>query len=272
MDWTTKRKEAAEYIRSKFDKKLEIGLILGSGLGEYCERIEEPVKIKYEEIPHFSVSTVKGHAGELVLGKIDGKYVFAMNGRIHYYEGYSMQELVFPVWVMKELGIEKMIITNAAGGLNPTFKPGDLMIINDHLNFMWDNPLIGPNDESLGPRFPAMTNAHPQELIEVAENAAEEIDLHIMKGVYLAITGPVYESTAMGKFQRLIGADAVGMSTVPELIAATHAGVKNLAISCITDVVEDTPGKSLTHEEVVAVANRVKPIFKKLMDQIIASL
>lgn len=275
LKFKEKRKKAKDYIISKVDIKPKIGLILGSGLGEYSEQLENKVKIKFEDIPGMAVSTVEGHAGELVFGEKHGKNIVAMNGRVHFYEGYSMKEIAFPVWVMKELGVEKLIITNAAGGLNTTFKPGDLMILTDHLNFMGSNPLIGQNDDEIGPRFPAMTDAHPKEMVEVAEKAAEDADIHIMKGVYLAISGPVYETYAMSKFQRMIGADAVGMSTVPELIAGTHAGMDNLAISCITDVVnivKEQEEESLTHEEVMKVAQRVKPKFKDLVNNIIKEL
>ncbi len=272
LGWKDKRIEAAKYIMGKNTEAPEIGLILGSGLGDYAEEIENSLKIPYKEIPHFPCSTIAGHTGELILGEKYGKRVIAMNGRAHYYEGYSLKEVVFPVWVMKELGVKKLVITNAAGGLNPSFKPGDLMIITDHLNFIGSNPLIGQNDEEIGPRFTAMTEAHPLEYITLAERAAERVGIHLMKGVYVAISGPVYETTAMSKFQRMIGADAVGMSTVPELIAGTHAGLKNLAISCITDVVKDIPGEALTHEEVMAVARKTKPLFKKLMNEIIKEL
>ena len=272
LKWKEKRKEAANFIKNKLSENPRLGIILGSGLGDYSSEIEDSISISYSEIPHFPTSTVEGHSGELVIGKKHGKNVIGMNGRVHFYEGYSMKELAFPIWVMKELGVKKLIITNAAGGLNTTFKPGDLMVINDHLNFMGSNPLIGQNDDELGPRFPAMTDAHPEQLINLANKAAEEINEHIMNGTYLAITGPVYETTAMSKFQRLIGADAVGMSTVPELIAATHAGIENLAISCITDVVKNNPEDSLTHEEVIEVAEKTKPRFIKLMDKIVEKI
>lgn len=272
LEWREKRKEAAEFIKDKISESPKLGIILGSGLGDYSDEIEESISLSYSKIPHFPTSTVEGHSGELVIGKKHGNNIIAMNGRVHFYEGYSMKELAFPIWVMKELGVKKLIITNAAGGLNTTFKPGDLMVINDHLNFMGTNPLIGQNDDEIGPRFPAMTDAHPEELIELANKAAEEINEHVMNGTYLAITGPVYETTAMSKFQRLIGADAVGMSTVPELIASTHAGIQNLAISCITDIVKDNPEDSLTHEEVIEVAAKAKPRFIKLMDEIVEKM
>ena len=272
LDWREKRIEAVEFIRKRYKGSPQIGLILGSGLGDYCQEIEDSIVIPYSEIPNFPCSTIEGHVGELVLGKRHGKSIVAMNGRVHFYEGYAMKEIVFPIWVMKGLGVETLIITNAAGGLNTSFRPGDLMIITDHLNFMGSNPLIGQNDEEIGSRFPAMTEAHPQKYIKLAEEAAEDVDIHITKGVYLAISGPVYETTAMSKFQRFIGADAVGMSTVPELIASTHAGLNNLAISCITDIVKENPEEALTHEEVMSVANTVRPRFKSLMDRIISKI
>lgn len=272
IEFKEKRKKAVNFIKQKVDIDPEIGLILGSGLGEYSNELENKQIIKYSEVPGMAVTTVEGHAGEFVFGKKFGKNVVAMNGRVHYYEGYSMKEIAFPVWILKELGISKLIITNAAGGLNKTFRPGDLMILTDHLNFMNSNPLIGKNDDEIGPRFPAMTEAHPKDLIEVAEKAAKKADIHIKKGVYLAITGPVYEGYAMSKFQRLIGADAVGMSTVPELIAGTHAGLDNLAISCITDVIKGKDEESLTHEEVMMVAKKAKPKFRRLVNNILEIL
>ena len=267
-----KREEAFQDIREQSQVEPDIGMILGSGLGDLSQEIENADIIDYDDISHFPTSTVEGHSGELVLGDLAGSKVVAMNGRVHIYEGYSMKEVAFPVWAMYELGIEKLLITNAAGGLNYSFKPGDLMIVTDHLNFMGGNPLIGRNDEEVGPRFPAMTEAHPQDMIDLAREAASEMDLRIMEGVYAAITGPVYETTAMSKFQRAAGADAVGMSTVPELIAGTHAGLDNLAISCITDKVRDNPEDALTHEEVVEVAQKVKPVFIDLMKRIIERL
>ncbi len=271
-EWKSRRKKAAKFISDHISIDIEAGIILGSGLGDLCDDIEDEVVIPFTDIPYFPQSTVKGHSGELVIGKKHGKNLLLMNGRVHFYEGYSMKEIAFPIWVMKEIGIKNLLITNAAGGLNKTFRPGDIMIITDHLNFMGTNPLIGSNDQEIGPRFPAMTEAHPREMIALAEKSAAEINLHVMKGVYVAITGPVYETTAMSKFQRLIGGDAVGMSTVPELIAATHAGMNNLAISCITDIVRDNPGDALTHEEVIAVAKKTRPKFIKFMKQIIKNI
>lgn len=269
------RKEAADYIRSKTDIVPQIGLILGSGLGALADEIKNPVVIPYHEIPHFPVSTVAGHAGELVIGELEGKYVIVMKGRFHYYEGYPIQRLAFPVWVMRTLGTSILIVTNAAGGINRSFSPGDLMIIVDHINLLWDNPLIGPNDDELGVRFPNMKSAYPWELVEVAQQAAIKADVPVKRGVYIATQGPNYATAAEGYLFRLLRGDAVGMSTVPEIIAGTHAGMKTLGISCITDAARDPkagPSEMTTHEEVVRVANETKPRFLRLMKTIIADL
>jgi len=270
-----KRKEAAEFIQSKCDVKPEIGLVLGSGLGALADEIINATVIPYGEIPHFPESTVAGHAGELVIGELEGKKVIAMKGRFHYYEGYSCQQLAFPVWVMRTLGASVLIATNAAGGINRTFSPGDLMIIVDHINFLWDNPLIGPNDEELGVRFPNMKKAYPWELVEVAQRAAAKANVDIKRGVYVATQGPNYATAAEGQLFRLLRVDAVGMSTVPEIIAATHAGMRTLGISCITDASRDPkagPSVLTTHEEVVRMANETKPKFLRLMKTIIAEI
>lgn len=269
------RQEAADYIRSKTDIVPDIGCILGSGLGALADEIVNPVVIPYHEIPHFPVSTVAGHAGELVIGTLEGKNVIVMKGRFHYYEGYPIQKLAFPVWVMRTLGTSVLIVTNAAGGINRSFSPGDLMIIVDHINFLWDNPLIGPNDDELGVRFPNMKNAYTWELVEVAQRAAEKANVPVKRGVYVATQGPNYSTTAEGVLFRLMNVDAVGMSTVPEIIAGTHAGMKTLGISCITDTGRDPkagPSVLTTHEEVVRVANETKPRFLRLMKTIIAEI
>ena len=275
LEWRTKRNEAADYIRTKTDVTPQIGLILGSGLGALADEVSDATVIPYGEIPHFPVSTVAGHAGQLVIGELEGKRVIAMQGRFHYYEGYSMQQLAFPVWVMRTLGAEILIATNAAGGVNRSFRPGDLMVIVDHINWMFDNPLIGPNDPELGVRFPSMAQAYPWEMTEVALQAAESEGIHVQKGVYLAVTGPAYTSRAESQIYRLLRTDAVGMSTVPEVMAATHAGMKTLGVSCITDVAKDPkagPRGILTHEEVVEVANRTKPKFIRLMRAILREI
>jgi purine-nucleoside phosphorylase len=273
--WQARRKEAAAFIKSRSDVSPQVGLILGSGLGALADEIADPTVIPYGEIPHFPVSTVPGHAGELVIGELEGKRVIAMKGRFHYYEGYTMQQLAFPVWVMHTLGAGTLIATNAAGGVNRSFKPGDLMVIVDHINWMFNNPLIGPNDPDLGVRFPSMAQAYPWDLVEVALAAAESEGIPVQKGVYIAVTGPAYTTRAESDIYRLLRTDAVGMSTVPEVMAATHAGMKTLGISCITDVAKDPkagPRGILTHEEVVDVANRTKPKFIRLMRAILRAL
>jgi len=261
--------EAKAYIEQQTDIRPEVGLILGSGLGVLADEIEDAVKLPYETIPHFPVSTVEGHAGQLVIGKLEGKNVVAMQGRFHYYEGYSQQEVVFPVYVMKFLGVTTLIATNAAGGMNPTFAPGDLMIITDHLNMTGDNPLIGPNISELGPRFPDMSRAYDPELVDLAEKVGERLDIRVQKGVYAGVSGPTYLTPAELIMLRNLGGSAVGMSTVPEVIAANHAGLRVLGISCITDIAIGEELEPLTHEQVVEVANRTRPRFIRLVKGII---
>ena len=274
--WREKRKEAAAFIQSRTAVSPKVGLILGSGLGSLAGEITNATVIPYKEIPHFPKSTVAGHAGEMVIGELEGKTVIAMNGRFHFYEGYSMQQLAFPVWVMRTLGVSTLIATNAAGGINRSFSPGDLMIIVDHINLLWDNPLIGPNDEELGVRFPSMDLAYPWSLVELAQRAAEKAGVAVKRGVYVATQGPNYGTRAEGEFLRLLRADAVGMSTVPEIIAAAHAGMQTIGLSCITDASRDPKAGAahgvLTHEEVVRVANETKPRFIRLMKAIIREL
>ncbi|WP_425283839.1 purine-nucleoside phosphorylase [Lihuaxuella thermophila] len=253
--------EAKNKIAGETDHQPEIGLILGSGLGDLAKEIEEAVVVPYGKIPHFPVSTVEGHAGQLVIGKLGGKTVVAMQGRFHFYEGYSQQEVVFPVYVMKALGIRMLIATNAAGGMNANFRPGDLMVITDHLNMTGSNPLIGPNEEELGPRFPDMSAAYTPELRELAFLVARKQDVQLQQGVYAGVSGPTYMTPAELIMLRNLGADAIGMSTVPEVIAARHAGLQVLGISCITDMAIGEELEPLTHEQVVEVANRTKPRF-----------
>ncbi|MEI6289270.1 MAG: purine-nucleoside phosphorylase [Chloroflexota bacterium] len=275
IDWKARRKEAAAFIQSKCSLKPEIGLILGSGLGDLADEIQNKTIIPYKEIPYFSLSTVKGHAGEMVIGTLEGKNVIAMKGRFHFYEGYSQQQIAFPVWVMRTLGTSVLIATNAAGGINRSFSPGDLMIIVDHINLLWDNPLIGPNDDELGVRFPSMRLAYTWELVEAAQKAAQKAGVEVKRGVYVATQGPNYGTGAEGEFLRLLRADAVGMSTVPEVIAATHAGMRTLGLSCITDASKDPKAGEegiLTHEEVVRVANETKPRFIRLMKAVLAEI
>ncbi|SDM79074.1 purine-nucleoside phosphorylase [Fictibacillus solisalsi] len=265
--------EAATLIQSKIEgKQPEIGLILGSGLGELADEIENAVQIDYSEIPHFPVSTVEGHAGKLVIGTLNGKTVLAMQGRFHYYEGYSMQDVTFPVRVMKGLGVKLVVVTNACGGMNPEFSAGDLMIINDHLNMTGANPLIGPNEAELGPRFPDMSTAYTPELVQFTKETAASLGINVQEGVYAGITGPTYMTKAELRMLRTVGGDAIGMSTVPEVIVASHMGLKVIGISCITDMAIADELEPLTHEQVVAVANRTKPKFINLVKEIVKNV
>jgi purine-nucleoside phosphorylase len=265
-------KEAAAYIRNRLgDKKPVIGLVLGSGLGDMANQVEQPTAIDYHDVPHFPVSTVEGHEGRFVAGLLEGKQVIVMQGRFHYYEGYSMRKVVFPVYVMKELGIKSVVMTNAAGGMNRSFNAGDLMLISDHLNMTGDNPLIGPNHSDLGVRFPDMSEAYSREYRALALKLAEEIQaennepFRIQQGVYAGITGPAYMTPSELTMLARVGGDAIGMSTVGEVIAARHVGLKVLGISCITDMAIGEELEPLTHEQVMAVANRTKPKFVALV-------
>lgn len=228
--------EAASFIQSQWGETPEVGIILGTGLGGLAEEIQADKTIPYSEIPHFPVSTVESHSGKLLLGKLEGKKVVAMSGRFHLYEGYTAKQVAFPVYVMKLLGVKTLIVSNAAGGLNPQFERGDVMLIEDHINLLGANPLIGPNDERLGVRFPDMLEPYNHELIALAESAALENGMKTQKGVYVSLAGPNFETRAEYRYLRTIGGDAVGMSTVPEVIAAVHAGIKVLGISIITDM------------------------------------
>jgi len=267
--------ERIEKVRAFLAPKLpvqpKIGLILGSGLGVMADEVEG-VQISYGEIPDFPVSTVEGHDGKLVVGTLRGKPVMTMKGRFHAYEGYSLEQVTFPVRVMKALGVDTLIVTNAAGGMNKAFQPGDLMLIVDHLNFTGDNPLIGPNDDELGPRFPDLSRAYDPELIALAEQKARDLGIRVQKGVYAGISGPNYLPPAELVMLRRLGGDAVGMSTIPEVIAAAHCGLRVLGISCITDMAIGEELEPLTHEQVVAVAERTKPKFTALVRAVVAGV
>lgn len=265
-------KEAAQFLEGKISTTPEIGLILGSGLGVLADEVENAVSIPYETIPHFPVSTVEGHAGELVIGTLSGKTVAAMKGRFHYYEGYSFEQVTFPVRVMKALGIETVIVTNAAGGVNESFEPGDLMLISDHLNLMGGNPLIGKNDNELGVRFPDMSEAYSRELRTLAKDAAGRVGLSVKEGVYAGNTGPVYETPAEVRMARVLGADAVGMSTVPEVIVARHSSMKVLGISCISNMAAGILDQPLAHEEVIETTEKVRAAFLAYVKEIVKSL
>ena len=247
----------------------EIGLILGSGLGVLADEIKEPKVIPYKEIPSFPQSTVEGHSGQFVAGYLEGKRVLAMQGRFHYYEGYKMQEITIPVRVMVKLGINKLVITNAAGGVNTSFKAGDLMLISDHINFGGNNPLIGPNLDEYGPRFPDMSEPYSKELQAKLREASVELNIEIKEGVYLYGTGPSYETPSEVKMARFIGADAVGMSTVPEVIVGVHAGMNIVGISCITNMASGILDQPLTHDEVMETAEIISEDFIRLIKGLI---
>ncbi len=271
-DLKAKVTESVEFINQKSKIKPEIAIILGTGLGRLAEDIEEKEIIPYSEIPNFPVSTVKSHSGNLVLGKLGNKEVVAMQGRFHYYEGYSLKEVTFPVRVMKNLGADLIIISNAAGGMNRFFKRGDLMLITDHVNLFGDNPLIGPNDEELGPRFPDMSEAYSQKLIELVKKVALKEKIRLQEGVYAGLTGPTLETSAEYRFLISIGADAVGMSTVPEVIVANHMGMKVLGISCITDLAIDGVIVKTSVEEILKAASDAEPIMTKLIKKVIEKI
>jgi len=264
--------EALTVIREHTSMRPSVGIILGTGLGGLAKEIKREVVLDYEEIPHFPVSTVESHYGKLIFGTLGGKNVVAMQGRFHYYEGYSLQQITFPVRVMSQkvgLGVKSLLISNAAGGLNPLFQPGDMMIVADHINLLGDNPLIGPNDDRLGPRFPDMSEPYSRVLIGVAEEAALDLKMRIQKGVYVAVSGPSLETRAEYRFLRTVGADAVGMSTVPEVIVAVHMGMKVLGFSIITDECFPDSLKPLTLKDVIAVANKTEPRLTKLMKEVV---
>lgn len=268
-----KIEKATNFVISKAgDFQPSIGIILGTGLGPLADKIEKPKVIAYKDIPFFPVPTVAGHRGRLVLGVIGGKKVVAMQGRFHYYEGYSAQDITFPIRVMKGLGISILIESNAAGGLNPQFTRGDLMIITDHINLMGINPLIGPNDDTLGPRFPDMSNPYDRELVRLTEEIALKEKIKVQKGVYVGVTGPNLETAAEYRFFRAAGADAIGMSTVPEVIVAVHSGLKVLGISCITDMCLPDALEPVNIEEILKAAAGAEPRLTHLVSKVIENL
>ncbi len=263
---------AAELIRTRTDRSPCIALILGSGLGSYADELEDAVAIPYGEIPNFAVSTVAGHAGRLVVGTRHGLDVVAMQGRVHAYEGLGLDRVVFPLRTMWQLGARTLIVTNAAGAVNPGFVPGDLMVIRDHLNLTGCNPLIGDNDERFGPRFPDMTETYTPELRTLAHTTANDLGFTLREGVYTGLLGPTYETPAEIRMLRALGGDAVGMSTVPEVIVARHAGMRVLGLSCITNLGAGLSGEALDHSEVTEVAARIRARFVALLDGILLRL
>jgi len=267
-----KIQETADFLKSKIKTNPKTGIILGTGLGNLVTQITETTEIPYETIPNFPVSTVEGHSGKLIVGLLGGVEVVAMQGRFHYYEGYDMKAVTFPVRVMKALGIENLLVSNASGGVHPDFEIGDLMIITDHLNLFPEHPLRGKNFSELGPRFPDMSNAYSKELIVKAKNIAAKNNIKVVEGVYVGTTGPTFETPAEYKYFRTIGGDAVGMSTVPEVIVANHSGMKVFGMSIITDL--GVPGKivEVTHEEVQEIGNKVQPLMTLIMKELVKEL
>ncbi|MCS7082319.1 MAG: purine-nucleoside phosphorylase [Bacteroidetes bacterium] len=267
--------ETVTLLRARTALRPRVGIILGTGLGSLAEHIELELVVPYEQIPHFPLSTVESHTGRLLFGHLEGHPVVAMQGRFHYYEGYTMQQITYPVRVMKKLGAEMLFVSNAAGGMNPLFRRGDVMLIVDHINLLGDNPLIGPNDPELGPRFPDMSAPYDPELCRLAEEVALEAKIKLQQGVYVAVAGPNLETRAEYRFLRWIGADAVGMSTVPEVIVARHMDMRVLGLSVITDECFPEALRPLTHEEVVAAAQEAEPklteIFRRVLRRLASS-
>lgn len=264
--------ESVEYINSKVNRKPKVGVILGSGLGDLVDSVENREYIDYKDIPNFPVSTVKGHEGRLVFGTIHGVEVMLMQGRFHFYEGYNMKEVTYPVFVMKSLGIDKLIVTNACGGINTSFEPGTLMLITDFINLMGTNPLIGANDERFGPRFPDMSEPYKLEWINRAKEIAADLNIDAKEGVYTACTGPCYETAAEIRMMAAQGADAVGMSTVPETMIANYLGMDVLGISCITNMATGIQKMKHSHERVVEIAKKASTDLCRWVEKIISEM
>lgn len=260
-----KIKQTADFLRQRAGEMPKLAIILGTGLGNLVDHIEDKLYIPYSEIPNFPVSTVQGHSGNLIFGKMGGKRVMAMQGRFHYYEGYDMKTVTFPVRVFKALGVETLFVSNAAGGMNKEFKVSDVMIITDHINLFPENPLRGKNYEELGPRFPAMTEAYDKKLVALADSIGDELGLRLMHGVYVGTPGPTFETPAEYEYFRVIGGDAVGMSTVPEVIVARHAGMRVFGLSVITDLGGKDVTQVPTHEEVQEAAVKAQPTVEALV-------
>ena len=263
---------AARFIRSRLAEEVRVALVLGSGLGAFADALEGAQALDYAEIPGFARPTVEGHAGRLVVGRTGGATVAAMQGRFHFYEGYTLEEVTFPVRVLGLLGVKGLILTNAAGGLNNSFEQGSLVVISDHLNLLGANPLLGKNDERFGPRFPDMSEVYDREYQEVAVCEAHAMGVELRRGIYAALAGPSYETPAEIRMLRLLGADAVGMSTVPEAIVARHMGLRVLGISCITNMAAGVLDKPINHEEVIETGERVRETFAELLRRVIPKL
>lgn len=266
-----KVKKTVNYIKKKINITPSLGIILGSGLGSLASKVENQIVIPYKNIPYFPQSKVSGHSYNLIVGNIGKTKVVLMQGRFHYYEGYSLKELTFPIYVLKMLGISSLIVTNACGGINSSFTPGDLMIIKDHINMLGNNPLIGDNDERFGPRFPDMSEAYSKESIQLAKKVANKLNIDIKEGVYALYSGPSYETAAEIQAYKNLGADAIGMSTVPEVIVANYLNIKVLGISCITNMATGISKTKHSHEEVLQVANKASKNLCLLVEEIIKS-
>jgi len=264
--------ETVAYIRTHYQHHTTVGVVLGSGLGQFTDELTIEKEISYNDIPHFPVSTVEGHKGKLVFGTLGNKKVVVMAGRFHYYEGYSIQEVVYPIRVMKFLGVQQLFISNAAGGVNTSFKVGDLMIINDHISQLTVNPLIGKNESELGPRFPDMSEPYKKEFIQKAKAIAAKMNIEVKEGVYCGVTGPTFETRSEYKMIQVLGGDAVGMSTVPEVIVAIHMGIPVFAMSVITDIGIREEENVITHEEVLEAAKAAEPKMTAVVKQLILEL
>ncbi len=265
-------KETARFIQEKTEDTFELGVVLGSGLGDFVDLIENKIEIPYEEVIHFPTSTAPGHSGKLIIGELHGKKMLCLQGRFHYYEGYSMQEVTYPIRVMQELGIETLIITNASGGLNKHLRPGDLLVVDDHINFMGDSPLLGANLEAYGERFIDMSEPYDRALIELAHKSAQELDIDLKQGTYVSYSGPNFETPAEVRLFGEWGGSAVGMSTVPEVLVANHGGQKVLCISCIANLGTGISEKPLSGEDVLEVMNAVSKKFNKLLSNVIEKI
>jgi len=264
--------QTVEFLKDKIDIVPRVGLILGTGFGNFANKVEIVFEINYEDIPNFPISTVKGHHGKLIFAKINQIPILILQGRFHYYEGYSMKQIAFPIIVMKKLGIELLVLSNASGGINPDFNIGDIMLITDHINLMWDNPLRGENFDELGPRFLDMSNVYDKTIINKAKKVALKNNLSVKEGVFASVMGPCFETPAEYKCFRIMGADAIGMSTIPEVISAHHMGLKVFAFSIITDL--GVPGKivEVSHEDVINIASKSEPLIAKLVLELINSI
>ena len=263
---------SGQYIQQRLQSPIDLAIVLGSGLGAFADALLDPIIIPYEEIPDFARSTVEGHAGRMVIGRLEGKTVAVMQGRFHYYEGYTLEEVTLPIRTFGLMGVKKLILTNAAGGINPNFQPGSLMLISDHINMMLRSPLRGPHDERLGARFPDMTDVYSREYQRLAQRCASALGMRLESGVYLALQGPNYETPAEIRMMRVLGGDAVGMSTVPEAIVAKQMGMKILGISLISNAAAGVLDQPINHAEVMETGARVADQFIELLEKIISQL